>query len=67
VTAAAPRLPESRLAQLEDPGMLVAPVGDADLQHLEILRLRDGLRTVEQGCACRFVPLVGAEGFVHEG
>lgn len=67
VTAAAPQLPTALIAQLADPGMLVAPVGDSELQHLEILELQDGVQQAQRGCACRFVPLLGVEGFAHEG
>ncbi|HEX5246017.1 MAG TPA: protein-L-isoaspartate(D-aspartate) O-methyltransferase [Gaiellaceae bacterium] len=63
VAAAAPRLPEALYEQLGVRGRLVVPVGDRSEQHLQVIvRTPEGpavLRTVP----CRFVPLIGAEGF----
>jgi protein-L-isoaspartate(D-aspartate) O-methyltransferase len=63
VAAAAPHLPEALYEQLELRGRLVVPVGDRSEQLLEtIVRTPEGpavLRTV----SCRFVPLIGDEGF----
>jgi protein-L-isoaspartate(D-aspartate) O-methyltransferase len=63
VAAAAPELPHSLYEQLEERGRLVVPVGPRFEQLLEVfVRTPEGpavLRTVP----CRFVPLVGAEGF----
>jgi protein-L-isoaspartate(D-aspartate) O-methyltransferase len=63
VAAAAPSLPESLYEQLEERGRLVVPVGDRVEQLLQaFVRTPEGpavLRTVP----CRFVPLIGDEGF----
>jgi len=63
VAAAAPRLPEALFEQLELRGRLVVPVGNRWTQVLEVVvRTPEGpavLRTVP----CRFVPLIGTEGF----
>jgi len=63
VAAAAPRLPEALFEQLELRGRLVVPVGNRWTQMLEVVvRTPEGpavLRTVP----CRFVPLIGTEGF----
>jgi protein-L-isoaspartate(D-aspartate) O-methyltransferase len=63
VAAAAPELPPSLYDQLEERGRLVLPVGSREGQQLQVVvRSPEGpavLRTVE----CRFVPLLGAEGF----
>jgi protein-L-isoaspartate(D-aspartate) O-methyltransferase len=63
VAAAAPALPRSLYDQLEERGRLVVPVGDRWEQLLQVfVRSPEGpacLSTV----ACRFVPLLGAEGF----
>ncbi len=63
VAAAAPGLPQTLYTQLEPRGRLVVPVGGRGGQRLQVIvRSPEGpavLRTVP----CRFVPLVGAEGF----
>jgi len=63
VTAGAPEIPEALLAQLKEGGMLVAPVGDRQHQRLiRIRRHRNGFHR-EEGTPCRFVPLLGAQGW----
>lgn len=63
VAAAAPELPGALYEQLEPRGRLVVPVGTRWEQELQlIVRTPEGpavLHTVP----CRFVPLIGAEGF----
>jgi protein-L-isoaspartate(D-aspartate) O-methyltransferase len=63
VAAAAPEMPESLYGQLAERGRLVVPVGERFEQFLQVIvRSPEGpavLRTVP----CRFVPLVGEEGF----
>jgi protein-L-isoaspartate(D-aspartate) O-methyltransferase len=63
VAAAAPEMPPSLYEQLDPRGRLVVPVGPRAEQLLQvIIRSPEGpavLRTV----ACRFVPLLGEEGF----
>jgi protein-L-isoaspartate(D-aspartate) O-methyltransferase len=63
VAAAAPALPETLYEQLEQGGRLVVPIGGRWEQFLQVVvRTPEGpavLRTVP----CRFVPLVGEEGF----
>jgi protein-L-isoaspartate(D-aspartate) O-methyltransferase len=63
VSAAAPRVPHSLLQQLHENGRLVLPVGDMESQQLVLVRKQNGevLETELEGC--RFVPLIGAEGF----
>lgn len=66
VTAASPSAPPALLDQLdEDGGRLVIPVGDPDLQ--ELVRItRDGASyTREPLMGCRFVPLVGEQGWTE--
>jgi protein-L-isoaspartate(D-aspartate) O-methyltransferase len=63
VTAAAPRLPESLVAQLAVGGRLVIPVGPLDKQELvQGLRTDEGLSVRLLG-PCRFVPLIDREAF----
>ncbi|HEY2074297.1 MAG TPA: protein-L-isoaspartate(D-aspartate) O-methyltransferase [Gaiellaceae bacterium] len=63
VAAAAPHLPDALFDQLEERGRLAIPVGSRWEQMLQlIVRSPEGpavLRTVP----CRFVPLIGDEGF----
>jgi protein-L-isoaspartate(D-aspartate) O-methyltransferase len=63
VAAAAPHLPQSLYEQLEPRGRLVVPVGRRGIQRLEvIIRSPEGPAVVST-LPCRFVPLVGEEGF----
>lgn len=63
VTAAAPAPPPSLLDQLRDGGHLVVPAGTREHQDLVVVtRTPRGLRS-RTITACRFVPLIGAEGF----
>ena len=63
VSAAAPSVPPSLLGQLVPGGRMAIPVGGAFEQSVRILvRTADGARVEEDG-ACRFVRLIGAEGF----
>lgn len=63
VAAAAPRPPEALYEQLELRGRMVVPIGGRWEQLLQVIvRTPEGpavLRTVP----CRFVPLIGEEGF----
>jgi protein-L-isoaspartate(D-aspartate) O-methyltransferase len=64
VAAAAPRVPPALVEQLAPEGRLVIPVGDAQQQVLQ-LASKDisgniSLTSLE---SCRFVPLVGQQGF----
>jgi protein-L-isoaspartate(D-aspartate) O-methyltransferase len=64
VAAAAPRVPEALLAQLADRGVLVIPVGDRSIQHLEVWVRTEGGRMVHSRHGeCRFVPLLGRDAF----
>ena len=63
VSAAAPRIPQSLLEQLSDSGRMVIPVGTQHTQELQLVRKRSGEYSAETLEGCRFVPLVGTEGF----
>lgn len=67
IAAAAPRIPEQLLkAQLLDGGIAIIPVGPADEQMLvEVQRLGDKLVSNDI-CACRFVKLIGQQGWTEE-
>ena len=64
VTAAVPRPPEPLVVQLQEDGILVAPVGDEYSQTLiQYQKKGQELRHIEI-CGCRFVKLIGKYGFL---
>jgi protein-L-isoaspartate(D-aspartate) O-methyltransferase len=63
VGAAAPSLPRSLFHQLSENGRMVIPIGPPQAQQLQLVRKRDGKPIIEVLEGCRFVPLVGAEGY----
>ena len=64
VSAGAPDVPEALKAQLSsDGGRMVIPVGGADLQELVTVTRTEDAFTSEPLIGCRFVPLVGDEGW----
>lgn len=70
VTAAAPRVPPTLLAQLRpETGRMTIPIGERGMQQLCLVRRPevDGMSIVPQ-FSCMFVPLIGQEGWsVQEG
>jgi protein-L-isoaspartate(D-aspartate) O-methyltransferase len=66
VAAAAPDFPQTLYEQLEPRGRLVVPVGGRRGQQLLVaIRSPEG-PAVLRSVPCRFVPLVGEEGFTAE-
>jgi protein-L-isoaspartate(D-aspartate) O-methyltransferase len=63
VAAAAPGLPQSLYEQLRVGGRLVVPVGGPRAQRLEVFVRSPEGPAVVHSVPCRFVPLVGEEGF----
>ena len=63
VAAAAPSVPHSLLDQLSNDGRMVIPVGPPHAQELQLVHKHDGQTVVEIIERCRFVPLIGAEGY----
>ena len=63
VHAAAPAPPPALIAQLEEGGRLVVPVSSGAEEVLTVLRRRGTELEAKALGPCRFVPLVGAEGF----
>ncbi|PYV51487.1 MAG: protein-L-isoaspartate O-methyltransferase [Acidobacteria bacterium] len=63
ISAAAPSIPRNLLDQLAEEGRMVIPVGPPHAQELQLVRKRDGKAVVEVIEGCRFVPLIGAEGY----
>jgi protein-L-isoaspartate(D-aspartate) O-methyltransferase len=66
VAAAAPGIPPSLYEQLEPGGRLVVPVGGRFGQELQLVVRSPEGPAVVSSVPCRFVPLVGAEGFDRE-
>ena len=67
VTAAAPGVPPSLLAQLRDGGRLVIPGGSRDEQALlQVVKGKDGTVSSRHITYCRFVPLLGVDGWPVE-
>jgi protein-L-isoaspartate(D-aspartate) O-methyltransferase len=65
VAAAAPGFPQTLYEQLKPRGRLVVPVGSERGQRLEVaVRSPEGPALIHS-VPCRFVPLVGAEGFAE--
>jgi len=65
VTAAAPHVPQPLLTQLAEGGRLVIPVGSATNQELLIITRHGADYPQERSVPCRFVPLLGQEGWAH--
>ncbi len=63
VAAASPSVPRALLDQLDDPGILVIPVGGRTEQDLRVIRKADGNISTRIASGCRFVPLIGREGW----
>lgn len=64
VGAAAPRLPIALARQLAEGGRLVVPISDGpSSEELTRLRLINGRWVTESLGPCRFVPLIGADGY----
>jgi protein-L-isoaspartate(D-aspartate) O-methyltransferase len=63
VAAAAPDFPQTLYDQLRPRGRLVVPVGGQRAQRLELIVRSPEGPAVVHSVPCRFVPLVGEEGF----
>ena len=63
VSAAAPRVPQPLQDQLAEGGRLIVPVGGADNQQLQLVHKQAGEVLTTFLDSCRFVPLIGREGF----
>ena len=63
VSAGAPSVPQSLVAQLKPQGRLVIPIGDRLGQTLTLVRLSGDRRITRRLTQCRFVPLLGLEAW----
>ena len=64
VSAAAPRVPQALVEQLAVGGRLIVPVGESEQQVVQLLQKNaDGSTSVRTLEGCRFVPLIGEQGF----
>lgn len=63
VTAAAPSVPKPLVEQLADDGKLVIPVGDRDIQDLQLIHKIKGRVHSNMHGGCRFVGLIGEKGW----
>ena len=63
VAAAAPGFPQTLYGQLRPRGRLVVPVGGPRVQRLELIVRSPEGPAVVHSVPCRFVPLLGEEGF----
>ncbi len=63
VSAAAPHVPPALFEQLREGGRLILPIGNEIAQELQLVRKVEGLPRITHLDGCRFVPLVGSEGF----
>ncbi len=63
VSAAAPRVPPSLIAQLAERGRMVLPIGPPNGQVLTEVEKRRGSLQQRQLAGCVFVPLIGEEGW----
>jgi len=66
VTAAAEQVPPALIAQLTDGGRLVMPVGPYGDQMLQAIDKHAGRTQVTTHGRCRFVPLIGEQGWPGE-
>jgi protein-L-isoaspartate(D-aspartate) O-methyltransferase len=66
VSAAAPQIPPPLFEQLREGGRMIVPVGPAQAQELQLVRKRGGQPVIFGMEGCRFVPLIGSEGYRSE-
>lgn len=63
VTAAAPKIPPCYWEQTKLHGRLVIPIGSQDSQELTLFRKTHDGWDAEELCPCRFVKLIGQQGW----
>ena len=63
VTAGAPVIPEPLLKQLADGGRLVIPIGDLEMQQMNIVIRHGDEYDIREIFGFKFVPLIGKKGW----
>jgi protein-L-isoaspartate(D-aspartate) O-methyltransferase len=63
VTAGGPEIPKPLIDQMADPGRMVIPVGNREVQELQLVQKQDGQISVESIEYVRFVNLIGNHGW----
>jgi protein-L-isoaspartate(D-aspartate) O-methyltransferase len=63
VSAAAPQIPTALFEQLREGARMVIPVGPAQAQELQLVSKEKGQLVVQSLDGCRFVPLIGGQGY----
>jgi protein-L-isoaspartate(D-aspartate) O-methyltransferase len=66
VSAAAPQIPPPLFEQLREGGRMIVPVGPPQAQELQLVDKHGGQPVVSRMEGCRFVPLIGSEGYRSE-
>jgi protein-L-isoaspartate(D-aspartate) O-methyltransferase len=66
VAAAAPDIPRALFEQLREGGRMVLPVGPRGVQDLQLVEKKNGQPAVSMLVGCRFVPLIGEQGYESE-
>lgn len=63
VSAAAPAFPKALFDQLREGGRMVVPIGPPEAQFLQLISKEENRPAVSGQVPCRFVPLIGVEGY----
>lgn len=63
VSAGAPQFPDRLFTQLNEGGRLVVPVGASENQQLLLVAKKQGRPVISESVPCRFVPLIGEQGY----
>jgi protein-L-isoaspartate(D-aspartate) O-methyltransferase len=58
VSAASSELPPALVSQLREGGRMIIPLGPAESQQLQLIRVQNGHPQISLREACRFVPLI---------
>jgi len=66
VAAAAPEIPRALFEQLREGGGMVLPIGPRGEQELQLVEKRSGAPVISTLVGCRFVPLIGEQGYTPE-